>query len=564
MPAAPYTPNLEDMRFTLSHIGAFSEIISLPPYTDISAELAAAVLEEAAKFASAELSPINHSCDREGTKRDSAGNVTMPAGFKGAYQRFVDNGWNAAPIAASLGGQGLPLNVSTLVAEMWHGANMSFGLCPMLTQSAIELISHHASESLKTAYLPKLVSGEWAGTMCMTEPEAGSDVGAVRTRAVPEKDYYRIKGTKIFITYGEHDLTDNIIHMVLARLPDAPTGTKGLSLFLVPKFLPDGARNDVLCVSTEHKMGINASPTCVMEFGEKEGSVGWLVGEPHGGIKAMFTMMNSARFAVGLEGIGIMGYAHQLAAAYAESRIQGGKPIAQHGDVKRMLLTMRAHSEAMRALAVYTARHMDIARHHVDSTIRATSQGRVDILIPILKAHGTQLGFDMASLSMQVHGGIGYIEETGVCQLMRDVRVAMIYEGTNGIQSLDLAGRKLLMQDGNAMDAWHTETTEHVLSLKQNPHTIIKGFAKYLEAALDNLSTSTKRMRTLHSEGKTDEVQMRAQDYLTLSGNMAEAYMLTLAAVKAEEELRAASLDYDRNFLERKIETAAFFCERLL
>ena len=536
MAASPYTPSLDELRFALA--SALDDTLrQLANYADYTPDLCNSILEEAAKFAQECLNPINHSGDRLGSRRNADGTVTTPPGFVEAYRDFCASGWNAAPISTEYGGQGLPLPLSTLVSEMWHGANMSFGLCPMLTQSAIELIAHHASPELQALYLPKLVSGEWSGTMCMTEPQAGSDVGAVRTTASPEGECFRIKGTKIFITYGEHDMSSNIIHMVLARLPGAPHGTRGVSLFLVPKFLLNedgspGTANDLSCISLEHKMGINASPTCIMSFGDNGGAIGYLVGEANKGVHAMFTMMNKARFAVGLEGIGIMGYAAQLAAEYAQSRQQGGKDIATFGDVERMLLTLQSHHQAMRALACYVAAQMDVASYHPDDSACITAQDRVDLLIPVIKAHGTQLGFDMASLSMQVHGGLGYIEETGISQLMRDVRVAMIYEGTNGIQALDLIGRKLQLHDGRLADGLIREMKDYCTGIQVAG--ICPPNIKLLGDAINAIEQSINLINTAHKDGNQHALQRAADSFLQLFGLTAEGYMLLRAAVDAQ------------------------------
>lgn len=435
-----YTAPTQDQQFLLRHVIKAEELLSLPPFKDFDVSLFDAVLEEAGKFASATLAPLNKTGDEQGSKIDGESRVTTPQGFKEAYAAFRENGWNAVPFPAEHGGQGLPWLVSTAVSECWSGANMAFALCPLLTQGSVELLLHHGTKAQQGAYLSKLISGEWTGTMCLTEPQAGSDVGAVRTKAKKEGDSYRISGQKIFITYGEHDFADNIIHMVLARLPDAPEGTKGISLFLVPKFLQDGSRNKVKALSLEHKMGIHASPTAIMEFDE---AVGYLVGEENRGLNCMFTMMNNARLAVGVEGIAVAENSLQKAKAYAAERIQMGKTIDQHPDVKRMLLHMEANTLTMRALALYEARSLDMAAHHGDENARKQHAAIAAFLTPIVKAHGTDIGFEAAAMATQAFGGTGYIRETSIEQNIRDAKIAQIYEGTNGIQAIDLLLRKL-------------------------------------------------------------------------------------------------------------------------
>ena len=531
MPQPPYISPLNDFRATLDDIAAPEDILALEPYKDFTPDLLDAVLEEAAKFAAEELAPLNETGDRS-PSRIKDGVVTTPEGFKEAYKKFIANGWNAAPFPADSGGQGLPRIITTLLSEMWSAANMAFGLCPLLTHGAVELLSQHGSDKQKATFLPKLVSGEWTGTMCMTEPQAGSDVGAVTTRAIPEGDHYRITGTKIFITYGDHDFTDNIIHMVLARLPDAEPGTKGLSLFLVPKILVNadgslGNRNDVTCVSLEHKLGIHASPTAVLSFGDNGGAIGTLIGQPGRGIHAMFTMMNSARLSVGIEGVATTARAYDIAKAYAEERIQGraigGKEpitIDQHSDVQRMLNTMESHSLALRGLALYASAAMDRAHYHTDETIRIHASHTVDLLIPIIKANATDIGFEMASECIQVHGGMGYIEESGAPQLLRDARIAQIYEGTNGIQALDLVMRKLQVNDGKFV---HTFLDE-----------IGQGADPQLTKSLDRLRTATTHVQSLVASDPNKAAAV-ATPYLRLAGITLEAVMLAKLSDKKEQ-----------------------------
>jgi alkylation response protein AidB-like acyl-CoA dehydrogenase len=439
-----YTPPLEEQKFVLRHIVGIDEL-------GVDADLVDAIVEGAGAFAAGEFAPLNRVGDTVGAKWTPDG-VTMPPGFREAYQAYVEGGWGTLAGPPEQGGQGLPLALATLVMEDLGSANMGFSLIMMLTPGAVEALRHHGSDELKAEWLPKLVTGEWSGTMNLTEPQAGSDVGALKTRAEPVGDgSWRITGTKIFITFGDHDLTDNIVHLVLARTPDAPAGTRGISLFLVPKILPDGTRNDLRCVSIEHKLGIHASPTCVMSYGDEGRCLGWLIGAETGGMRAMFTMMNNARLNVGLQGVSVAERATQAAVAYAVQRVQGareGRPaaIVEHPDVRRTLLRMKALTQAARALAYYTAGLTDRA-----TAGDPAAKARADLLTPLVKAYGTDVGVEVASLGVQVHGGMGYVEETGAAQHYRDARISPIYEGTNGIQAADLVGRKLGLDGGGVL-----------------------------------------------------------------------------------------------------------------
>jgi 3-(methylsulfanyl)propanoyl-CoA dehydrogenase len=441
-----YAPPVEEQKYLLEHVVRIGELLDDP-------ELAGAIVEGAGAFAAGEFAPLNRIGDEVGARWSSEG-VTMPPGFREAYRAYVEGGWGTLAGPADHGGQGLPLSLASVVMEDLGSANMGFSLVMMLTPAAVEALRHHGSADLQQAWLPKLVTGEWTGTMNLTEPQAGSDVGALKSRAELAGDgSYRIRGQKIFITFGEHDLADNIVHLVLARLPDAPQGTRGISLFLVPKILPDGSRNDVRCVSIEHKLGIHASPTCVMAYGDEGGATGWLIGEENKGMAAMFTMMNNARLNVGLQGVSIAERATQQAVAYALERVQGsreGRParIVEYPDVRRMLLRMKALTQAARALTYYCAGQTDRADQG-DAAARA----RADLLTPLVKAYGTDVGCEVASLAVQVHGGMGYVEETGVAQHYRDARISPIYEGTNGIQAGDLVGRKLGLDGGEVLRA---------------------------------------------------------------------------------------------------------------
>ncbi len=461
-----YRAPIEDLQFVLEHLLDAGQLAQLPRYREFSIELAAAVLTEADNFASGVLAPLNREGDRVGATWTESGVKAAP-GFGAAYQQYVAGGWPQLGIDAELGGQGAPHALVSAVEEIWYGANMALMLCPMLTRGAIEALLLVGSEQLRKAYLPPMMSGHWTGTMVLTEAQAGSDLAAIRTRAVPTGDHYLLSGQKIFISYGDHDMTDNIVHLVLARIEGAPAGVKGLSLFLVPKFLLNadatpGKRNDVQCVSIEHKLGIHASPTCVLALGAESGAVGYLVGEANRGLECMFIMMNAARLSVGVQGIGLAERALQQATAWSKSRVQGRavgsqsaepQPITYHPDVRRMLLTMRSGVEAMRALALYAALHLDLARAAGEPEARSAALLRGELLIPIVKGWSTEYGTELVSMGLQLHGGMGYIEETGIAQTLRDVRITTIYEGTTAIQSNDLLGRKLGRDGGAAMRA---------------------------------------------------------------------------------------------------------------
>ncbi len=462
-----YRAPLKDLSFVLNTLLGAQPLAGCPAHADYSADLADSVLSESARFAEEVLDPINRSGDQEGAHWSEQG-VRSAKGFREAYQQFTAGGWPQLRAPATIGGQGMPLLLATAAQETWASANLAFKLCPMLTYGAIHALEITAAPELKQRYLPRMVTGEWTGTMVLTEPQAGSDLALIRTRAVPQGgdfavDEFRLFGQKIFITWGDHDFTDNIIHMVLARIEGAPEGVRGISLFLVPKVLVGdngqlGRRNDLRCVSIEHKLGIHASPTCVMAFGEREGATGYLVGEANRGLEYMFIMMNAARLGVGLQGYAVAERAFQQAADYARGRIQGrssgakgAAPIIQHPDVKRMLMDMKAGTEGMRALTLYAAWQLDLAESHSDPAVRAQAQAQGDLLIPIVKGWCTEFGVELTSTGIQVHGGTGFIEETGAAQWMRDVRITSIYEGTTGIQANDLLSRKLLRDKGAAM-----------------------------------------------------------------------------------------------------------------
>ncbi|WP_458527323.1 acyl-CoA dehydrogenase [Onishia taeanensis] len=567
----PYHAPLRDIRFVLEELLGHASL-DLPGFEDTSPELLEAVLDEAGRLAGEVWAPLNLAGDRQGCRRQPDGGVTVPDGFIEAYRAYAEGGWNGIGVAEAQGGQGLPEVAASAVQEMLHGANMALGLCPMLTAGAIEALSHHGSEALKARFLPKLIEGTWTGTMNLTEPQAGSDLSRVRTRAIPcaDGEHYRLHGQKIYITWGEHEAAENIIHLVLARTPDAPEGNKGISLFLVPKFLVDeggtpGARNDVICASIEHKLGIHGSPTCTLSFGEGEGAIGYLVGEPGRGLNHMFTMMNEARHKVGIQGIGVAERATQQALAYAAERRQGRAPgtrggesaaIIDHFDVRRMLLSMRSRTDALRALALYCAGQMDCARHHGDAATRAAAKARVDVLIPVVKAFSTDQAVDIASLGIQVHGGMGYVEETGAAQLWRDARIAPIYEGTNGIQALDLAGRKLARDDGAALAALLDEVEATAGRLADSPALTLQGAA--LAAGADDLRAA---MMLVLEAGRdpaqgAEAVQAYATPFLALAGHVLCAWQMGRAALVAQDALAAGS--DDQAFYRGKLASADF------
>ncbi|MCH8505226.1 MAG: acyl-CoA dehydrogenase C-terminal domain-containing protein [Ectothiorhodospiraceae bacterium] len=567
-----YRAPTRDMRFVLTELLDYQAVTDLPAFSEVSDDLVAAVLEEAARFTGNVLAPLNKTGDQEGC-RWKDGEVTTPKGFVDAYAQYVENGWNSLPCPPEYDGQGLPASLATAVQEMLNAANMSFALGPLLTAGAIEAINNHGSDAQKTTYLPKLVSGEWTGTMNLTEPQAGSDLAQVRSRAQREGDHYLVQGQKIFITWGEHDCTENIIHLVLARTPDAPPGVKGISLFIVPKFLVNrdgslGKRNDVRCVSIEHKLGIHGSPTCTMAYGDEGGAVGYLVGEEGKGLAYMFTMMNEARHKVGLQGLAIADRAYQQALWYASDRIQGKplvrkdeeKSIIGHPDVRRLLMTMKSGAEAMRALAYYAAYHMDLAHHHGDDAERRRSQARVDLLIPIVKGWSTELGVELASLGVQVHGGMGFVEETGAAQHYRDARITTIYEGTTAIQANDLIGRKTHRDQGAAMKALVAEFRDDQRSLEQAGGDL-GGMAEPPGRARDALEQAAAYVANTHGEEPADTAAASVP-YLMLAGFAAGGALMARSAVKAAEAMKAG--DSDAAFYEAKIISARFYADHLL
>jgi len=566
-----YAAPLAEMRFVINELADLGAVTALPGFEEVTPDLVDQILEEAGKFGSEVLAPINQIGDQQGCTFQN-GVVRAADGFVEAYAQFIATGWNGVAFDPEYGGQGLPWIVQTSCAEVWSSANMAFSLCPMLTQAACELLSQHGTPEMKDTYLEKLISGWWTGTMDLTEPQAGSDLARVRTRAVKEGDHYKLYGQKIFITWGEHDLTENIIHMVLARNPDGPPGVKGLSLFLVPKFLVNedgsvGQRNDVRCVSIEHKLGINGSATAVLSFGDDTGAIGYLIGEENEGLRYMFMMMNNARLAVGLEGVGIAERAWQLARDFALERVQGRAidgddpspvPIAHHPDVQRMLLSMKSQTEAARAVAYFAATCIDLAHHHPDESVRRERQALVDLLIPVVKAWSTDIGIEVANTGIQVHGGMGYIEESGAPQHLRDARIAAIYEGTNGIQAADLVGRKVARENGATATAFVAMVRALDAELAPSASNDVQVIRERLRAATQDLAEATDWLvRTNPSEPRA--VAAGAVHYLRLLGIVAGGWQMARAALAAENHLEAG--DGDPVFLRAKVVSARFFAD---
>jgi alkylation response protein AidB-like acyl-CoA dehydrogenase len=572
---AEYVAPLKDMQFVLKHVVGLDQVNTLPGWEEVTEDVVDAILEEASKFANQVLSPLNASGDRQGAVWKD-GVVTTPPGFKDAYWQYSNAGWNNILSPTKYGGQGLPHLIATPVEEMWGAANLAFKLCPMLTQGAIEAITYVGPDTLRDKFLPNMVSGKWTGTMNLTEPQAGSDLSLVRTKASPQGDgTFRIKGQKIFITYGEHDYTENIVHLVLARIDGAPEGVKGISLFAVPKFNVNadgslGGRNDVKCVSIEHKLGIHASPTAVMAYGEKDGAVGYLVGEANRGLEYMFIMMNAARLSVGLEGVAVAERAYQRALAWSRERMQGKpvgvqgaktSPIIQHPDVKRMLLTMKATTEAMRALAYWTSAMLDRAREHPDENERRRAQALVDFLIPIVKGWSTEMGIEIASLGVQVHGGMGFIEETGAAQHLRDARITTIYEGTTGIQANDLVGRKMGREEGRTALGLIAEIDKLVPQLAASSDANLKAIGDALGNCSGKLRETVQWVSKSFASNPA-AVAAGSVYVLKLMGIGLGGWMLARSADIASRQL--AKGEGDADFLKGKVLTARFFADHMM
>jgi alkylation response protein AidB-like acyl-CoA dehydrogenase len=563
-----YTAPLKDMKFVLNELAGLAEVAKLPGYEEATPDTVDAILEEAARFASEVLDPLNRVGDQEGSKLVD-GEVRTPKGFREAYRKFAEGGWNALPFEPDWGGQGLPKLVATPVDEMWTSANMSFSLCPLLTQGAVHALALRGAEKLQQSFIPKMVSGEWTGTMNLTEPQAGSDLALVKTKAVKQADHYRISGQKIFITYGEHDLTQQIVHLVLARTPEAPEGTKGISLFVVPKFMvkPDGSlseRNSARCASLEHKLGIHASPTAVMLY---EDAVGYLVGEENRGLETMFIMMNAARFGVGLEGVAIAERAFQRALAFSRERLQGrdlaagGRtvPIIRHPDVRRMLMLMKSQTEAMRALAYVVAAALDFANRESDPERQKRHQAFVDLMIPIVKGWSTETANEIAGLGVQIHGGMGFIEETGAAQYVRDARITTIYEGTTGIQAMDLVGRKIAREGGATAKAWIAELKAFDAELGRSGHPDIQSLRRQLAGGVQALADG---VQFFVAQKDPHAAQAGAVPFLKLAGIVAGGWQMARAALISEKHLSEGK--GDASFLKAKIATARFYGDHVL
>ena len=566
-----YTAPVKDMLFNMQHLANIEQIAQIPGFEDAGLDTAAAVLEECAKFTEGVLAPLNF----EGDKNPSSwkdGVVTATPGFKDAFRQLTEGGWQGLQHPADFGGQGLPKTIGAACTEMLNSANMSFALCPLLTDGAIEALLTAGSDELKAIYLEKLISGQWTGTMNLTEPQAGSDLALVRTKADPQPDgTYKIFGTKIYITWGEHDMAENIVHLVLARLPGAPPGVKGISLFLCPKFLINddgtlGEHNDLACTSIEHKMGIHGSPTASMSFGDGGGAIGYLVGEPNQGLACMFTMMNHARLNVGLEGVGISERAYQRARAYALERVQG-KPllsgstaIAGHPDVRRMLMDMKARTEAMRALAYFCAGQMDRAAGHADAQERAQAQALVGLLIPVVKGWCTDSAQGITSDGVQVHGGMGYVEETGASQHMRDARITTIYEGTTGIQANDLIGRKLAREGGRTLKALLGRIDGDARRLVESPDAVLAQIGRALAAAAQALDEAVDWL--LAHDGQPAQCAAGAVPFLRLAGTVIGGWLSARMAEAATAQLAAGA--GDAGFLGTKRATASHYAAHVL
>ncbi len=572
-----YRAPVKDMMFNIQYLAGLEQLTQIEAFADAGLDTAQAVLEECAKFNENVVAPLNHPSDVAPSYWEAGNKVVTSKGFKEAYAQFCAGGWQGLQHPPECGGQGLPKTIGAACVEMLHSASLSFALCPMLTDGAIEALLTAGSDDLKTTYLDKLVSGEWTGTMNLTEPQAGSDLAAVRTRAEPLPDgTFRVFGTKIFITYGEHDMAENIVHLVLARVQGAPEGVKGISLFVVPKFLVNkdgslGARNDVQCVSIEHKLGIKASPTAVLQFGDHGGAIGYLVGQENRGLEYMFIMMNAARFGVGVQGVAVADRAYQKAVAYARDRVQSrpvdgsiaaSAPIIHHPDVRRMLMTMRAYTEGCRAMAAVAASAYDAAHHHADADTRKQNQAFYEFLVPLVKGYSTEMSQEVTCLGVQVHGGMGFMEETGAAQYYRDAKILPIYEGTTAIQANDLVGRKTARDGGQTAKAIcaQIEVTEKVLLSQATASVACKAVSKQLTAArkalievIDFVAGNTK--------ASPNAVFAGSVPYLMLAGNVVAGWQLARSLLVAEEELAKGN---DAAFMQAKINTAQFYAEHIL
>jgi len=565
-----YNAPLKDMNFVIRDLAGLDRILQLPGFENIDEDVVDQILKESGRFSREVLAPLNIPGDQAGCSVEDR-KVVLPDGFAEAYQAFVEGGWQALASSPEYDGMGLPEAVAAATMEMWQSANLSLSLCPLLTSGAIAAIEAHASDELKRTYLPKMVSGAWTGTMNLSEPQAGSDLAAVKVKAVPDGDHYRISGTKIFITWGDQEFSENVIHLVLARLEGAPEGVTGLSLFLVPKYLLNdegsvGDRNDLYCASVEHKLGIHASPTCVINFGDGDGSIGYLVGEENKGLAVMFTMMNHARLNVGIQGLAISERAYQLASSYALERVQGEVPgvkgrvsIIHHADVRRMLLVMKSLIEAMRATACTTAAVVDVAHHSADQEERAAAGARAALLTPIVKGWLTEVAQELTSLGVQVHGGMGFVEETGAAQHMRDARILTIYEGTTGIQANDLVGRKILYDEGKAMK----ELLQEMRSLTSELAAVdeLATIQSALSSGIESLEAAVTELIE-SAPGDQNAPGAASVNLLMLAGTVIGGWQMARAALAARKRL--ADGDVDPAFLEAKIMTALFYAAHIL
>ena len=569
-----YVAPVKDMLFNITHLADLAQVAAMPGFEDAGIDTAQAVLEEAARFNQEVLAPLNWDGDQKPSSW-SDGVVTTTAGFKEAFAQFAQGGWQGLQHPVDHGGQGLPKTIGSACIEMVNSANLSFALCPLLTDGAIEALLTAGSDELKAVYLEKMISGQWTGTMNLTESQAGSDLAMVRTRAEPQADgSYKVFGTKIFITYGEHDMAENIVHLVLARVSGAPEGVKGISLFVVPKFMVGkdgslGARNDVHCVSIEHKLGIKASPTAVLQFGDHGGAIGYLVGEENRGLEYMFIMMNAARYAVGVQGIAIAERAYQKAVAFARERVQSrpvdgsikaSATIIHHPDVKRMLMTMRAYTEGCRAMASVAAAAYDAAHHHPDADTRKQNQAFYEYLVPLVKGYSTEMSLEVTSLGVQVHGGMGFIEETGAAQYYRDARILPIYEGTTAIQANDLVGRKTARDGGQTARAIAARIEETEKQLLSSATPDAKAVAARLAAARAAF-VDVVRFVADQTKGSPNDVFAGSVPYLMLAGNLMAGWQMARALLVAQEQITAAQ---DEAFMQAKITTARFYADHLL
>ena len=570
-----YTAPLKDMLFNIEHLARIDQIAQIPGFEDAGLETAQAVLEECAKLNAEVIAPLNWEGDKNPSWHHDGNQVTTTPGFKEAYKQFTEGGWQSLQHPADFGGQGLPKTIGAACGEMLNSANMSFALCPMLTDGAIEALLTAGSDEMKAKYLEKLISGEWTGTMNLTEPQAGSDLAAVRTRAEPQPDgTYKVFGTKIFITYGEHDMADNIIHLVLARVQGAPEGVKGISLFVVPKFMVKddgslGERNDVHCVSIEHKMGIKASPTAVLQYGDHGGAIGYLVGEENRGLEYMFIMMNAARYAVGVQGIATAERAYQKAVQYARDRVQSrpvdgslpkAGPILHHPDVRRMLMTMRAYTEGCRAMATVAAAAYDAAHHHPDAEVRKDNQAFYEFLVPLVKGYSTEMSIDVASLGVQIHGGMGFIEETGCAQYYRDAKILTIYEGTTAIQANDLVGRKTARDGGAGAKSIASQIAKTEAELAASGNADAQAMAKRLKAAREAF-VDVVEFIAANTKSNPNAAFSGSVPYLMLTGNLVAGWQMGRALLVA---LTAEAQAQDAAFMAAKVTTARFYADHIL